>query len=52
MNTAARVMSRAEPNQILPTEDAWLTLAGRYEPRLMGLFTLKGKAEPMPLYSL
>ena len=52
VNTAARLMSRAEPNQILVTEQLRQTVERRLECAPYGTIALKGKSAPLPLFTL
>jgi adenylate cyclase len=52
VNTAARLMSRAEAGQILLNDAVRNALAGAYEPGSLGLMALKGKAQPMAIFGL
>lgn len=52
VNTAARLMSHAEPDQILVTEHMHQGLADSCYCELLGQFSLKGKAAPVPIYTL
>jgi adenylate cyclase len=52
VNTAARLMSRAEPNQILLTEELHQAIEQRFECLPYGTIALKGKSAPMPLFTL
>jgi adenylate cyclase len=52
VNIAARLMSRAEPNQILMTDAVHTQTAHRYTSDSLGAFSLKGKAQPVPLFAL
>lgn len=47
VNTAARVMSRAEQNQVLATDEVLATAAIPYEVVSVAPFAVKGKAEPL-----
>ncbi|NJL87633.1 MAG: adenylate/guanylate cyclase domain-containing protein [Leptolyngbyaceae cyanobacterium SM1_1_3] len=52
VNTAARLMSRAEPDQILVSEALYQQLGDRYQAVRLGQLLLKGKTQPQPVYSL
>ena len=52
VNTAARLMSQAQPDEILISEALRQQLGDRYSPHLLGKFLLKGKTQPQPVYSL
>ncbi|GAB4455404.1 MAG: hypothetical protein Kow00120_24960 [Anaerolineae bacterium] len=52
VNTAARLMARAEANQVLMTEDMHAQIAAAFECAYLGAFPLKGKTAPVPLYAL
>ncbi len=52
VNIAARLMSRAGHNQILMTEKAYTPLQDTYRVEPLGLFSLKGKSHPVPLFAL
>lgn len=52
VNTAARLMSRAAPNQILLSEDVQQAIAPHFRCQAIGDLTLKGKAAPMAVFEL
>ncbi len=52
INTAARMMNRAGPNQILLTGTVHEGLSGHFQCDSLGSASLKGKAAPMPIYAL
>jgi len=52
VNTTARLMSRAQKNQIIISERAQKAIEAKYECTLLGEVSLKGKSTPMPLYEL
>jgi class 3 adenylate cyclase len=52
VNTAARLMVRAEPNQIQMTDVVYEQINERFECKALGAVPLKGKKEPVPLYEL
>jgi class 3 adenylate cyclase len=52
VNTTARLMNRAEINQILVTGRVKDAIGDRYETRSLGEASLKGKAAPVPIYEL
>lgn len=52
VNTAARLMSCAAPNQILLSEDVHEAIAPHFQCRAIGNLTLKGKAAPMAVFEL
>jgi class 3 adenylate cyclase len=52
VNTAARLMSRAAPNQILLTEELRQAIERRFECAPYGTIALKGKSAPLPLFTL
>ena len=52
VNTAARLMSHAAPNQILLSEDVQQAIAPHFQCRAIGDLTLKGKAAPMAVFEL
>jgi class 3 adenylate cyclase len=52
VNTAARLMSRAEPNQILVTDEVRQAIERRFGCTPYGTIALKGKSAPLPLFTL
>ena len=52
VNTTARLMSRAQKNQIVISECVQKKIEAKYECKLLGEVALKGKSAPMPLYEL
>ncbi len=52
VNTAARLMGRAEIGQILMTQAVNHEITQRFECESLGAVSLKGKAAPVPLFSL
>lgn len=52
INTAARLMNRAEPNQILVSKPIYEATTAHFEYDYLGDFSLKGKAAPTPIYAL
>jgi adenylate cyclase len=52
VNTTARLMNRAEKNQIVISDGVQKAIDSKYECNLLGEVSLKGKTKPMPLYEL
>lgn len=52
VNTAARLMNRAQKNQIVISEPVKLAIEEKYECNSLGEIPLKGKSKPMNLYEL
>jgi class 3 adenylate cyclase len=52
VNTAARLMSRAEPNQILVTGLVQQQLMSRFDMQALEPIMLKGKSVPVPIFVL
>ncbi|HEY9647775.1 MAG TPA: adenylate/guanylate cyclase domain-containing protein, partial [Chroococcidiopsis sp.] len=52
VNTAARLMTRAAPQQILMTEEFYEAIAPQFSCEALGKVFLKGKAAPVGIYSL
>lgn len=52
VNVAARLMGRAEKNQILMTEMVFNEIAHRFNCESLGAISLKGKAAPMSVFAL
>lgn len=52
VNTAARLMTRAQENQILITESMYQHLAPHFECEALGEVSLKGRSVPVPIYAL
>jgi len=52
VNLAARLMARAEPSQVLATEDVLERSQTRFETTPLASFTPKGKAEPVVPHSV
>jgi adenylate cyclase len=52
VNVAARLMGRAEKNQILMTEAVHQAIEGQFNCESLGAISLKGKAAPQPGYAL
>ncbi len=49
-NVAARLQGLAEPGMVLASESVWRDTLRRVEFEALGLRTLKGKAEPLPVF--
>ncbi len=52
VNTAARLMNRAEKNQIIVSERVQRAIQEKYECKSLGEIALKGKSKPMQLFEL
>ena len=52
VNTAARLMNRAQKNQIVISEPVKLAVESKYECNSLGEIPLKGKSQPLSLYEL
>ncbi|WP_448572428.1 adenylate/guanylate cyclase domain-containing protein [Trichothermofontia sp.] len=52
VNTAARLMGRASPNQILLTESVYHAVADRFATTPLGKLALKGKSQPLEVFEL
>jgi class 3 adenylate cyclase len=52
VNTTARLMSRAQTNQIIISNRVQEAIASRYECDSLGEVSLKGKSAPMPIFEL
>jgi class 3 adenylate cyclase len=52
VNTAARLMARAEVGQILITQAVNIELGGRFNLDDLGAMALKGKAAPQPIFNV
>ena len=52
VNTAARLMHKAESNQILFSEDIFGALEDRFRISDLGEISLKGKSDTLPLFAL
>ncbi|MCB9111840.1 MAG: adenylate/guanylate cyclase domain-containing protein [Anaerolineales bacterium] len=52
VNTAARLMNRAQKNQIIISEPVKQAIESRYECKPLGEVSLKGKSKPMSLFEL
>lgn len=52
VNTAARLMNRAQKNQIVISENVKRAIESKYECGHLGDVALKGKSAPVPLYEL
>jgi class 3 adenylate cyclase len=52
VNTAARLMAKAEPFQILLTEGVQEEIEREFESRYLGLMSFKGKSLKMPVHAL
>ena len=52
VNTAARLMTRADTNQILMTEAVEESIKYHFRCETLGAIKLKGKSAPMPVYTL
>jgi adenylate cyclase len=52
VNTTARLMNRAEKNQIIVSGSVQEAIFSRYECVSLGEVSLKGKSAPMPIYEL
>lgn len=52
VNTTARLMARAQKNQIVISEGVQKAIELKYECQSLGEVSLKGKSAPMPLYDL
>jgi adenylate cyclase len=52
VNTAARLMAKAEKNQIIISQNVQKAIESKYECKSLGDISLKGKSEPITLYEL
>lgn len=52
VNTAARLMGRANTNQILLTQSVYAAIADRFPATPLGSLSLKGKSQPIPVFDL
>ncbi|OCR02074.1 guanylate cyclase [Oscillatoriales cyanobacterium USR001] len=52
VNTAARLMSKAAPNQILISEAVFTEIDSQFHCQDLGAISLKGKAAPTPIFTL
>ena len=52
VNTAARLMNRAEPDQILASKTIYEVAKAHMQFEYLGDYSLKGKAAPTPIYTL
>jgi class 3 adenylate cyclase/tetratricopeptide (TPR) repeat protein len=52
VNTAARIMGKAQPGQVLATRAVYDAAETRFETTAVGPFQLKGKAEPLPALAI
>jgi adenylate cyclase len=52
VNTTARLMNRAQKNQIVISDKVQMAIEQKYECNSLGEVSLKGKSAPMPLYEL
>jgi adenylate cyclase len=52
VNTTARLMNRAQPNQILVSGRVYDVISGHFECNSLGEVSLKGKSAPVPIYEL
>jgi len=52
VNTAARLMNRAQKNQIIVAESIMKAIEEKYECLSIGEVSLKGKSKPLNLYEL
>jgi len=52
VNTTARLMNRAQMNQIVISDAIRLAIESKYECKSLGEVSLKGKSAPMPLFEL
>ncbi|MDX2212824.1 MAG: adenylate/guanylate cyclase domain-containing protein [Oculatellaceae cyanobacterium bins.114] len=52
VNTAARLMTYATPNQILLTKDVYEYIGDRYDCETLGEVALKGKSSSVPVFAL
>ncbi len=52
VNTAARLMGRANANQILLTQSVYAAIADRFPATPLGSLLLKGKSQPIPVFDL
>ncbi|GAB4581538.1 MAG: hypothetical protein Fur0022_42860 [Anaerolineales bacterium] len=52
INTTARLMNRAEPNQVLASKTIFEATSAFLDYEYLGDFSLKGKAAPTPIYAL
>ncbi|NUM45795.1 MAG: adenylate/guanylate cyclase domain-containing protein [Anaerolineales bacterium] len=52
INTTARLMNRAEPNQVLASKPIYEATAPHFNYAYLGDFSLKGKAAPTAIYAL
>lgn len=52
VNLAARLQAKAAPGAVVMSEALLQQLGGRVEAEFVGVFQLKGKSEPQPMYRL
>jgi adenylate cyclase len=52
VNTAARLVSKATPGQIVVSEETMMLLGDRFQTRELGAMQLKGKAAPVNVYEV
>jgi class 3 adenylate cyclase len=52
VNTAARLMNRAQKNQIIVSDAVKQAIEEKYECASLGEISLKGKSKPLSLYEL
>ncbi|MFL5805283.1 MAG: adenylate/guanylate cyclase domain-containing protein, partial [Roseiflexaceae bacterium] len=52
VNTAARIMNRAEANKILITAEVHQAIRQQFDCAAYGTIALKGKSAPLPLFTL
>jgi adenylate cyclase len=52
VNTTARLMARAEKNQIIVSDRVQQAIESKFECQSLGEVSLKGKSSPMPIYEL
>jgi class 3 adenylate cyclase len=52
VNIAARLMEKAAANQILMTESVYQAIPEEFQVQALGLWMLKGKQQPVPVFSL
>ncbi len=52
VNVSARLMDRAETNQILMSQSVYEKIKGAFASESLGAVSLKGKGAPTPLFAL
>ncbi len=52
VNLAARLMGKAEPGQILITQEIADNTTSNYQHRSLGRLTVKGRSEPLPVFQV